>query len=441
MMPRVVVAFALASLLAACGLLAPLPAPAPPASGAYEPGELLVEFKEGTTPARVHEVHKAVGATPLEEIVPGIWRSGVTAGKEAQTIPRFLAFPEVRFAEFNGRLHPNMWGAFRPARLPDRTAQLKPTDPRVFKDNPGLPAQWALRRIDLCKAESGECAAWDTYRGKGVRVAVIDTGVDFDHPDLKGNLLTGANFLEGKGLPADDFGHGTHVAGIIAAVANNGKGIAGVAPEAQILPIRVLGVDGGNTAGLIQGLAFAIRNGAKVVNLSLGSAQTSEIEARQMAQAIANDVVVVAAAGNEALAGNPLEYPAAISGVISVAATRPATDDVEVRFWEHAPFSNYNPFVTVAAPGVDILSTIPRRYFATTGNPDDDGNAYAYASGTSMSAPVVSGLVALMLSAGIKPQEVRSRLVSGSQDIGDPGFDDYYGWGMINVRGALGTSP
>jgi subtilisin family serine protease len=400
-----------------------------PAYGTYEPGQLLVEFKEGTPESRVQEVHKAVGATPLGEIVPGVWRTQVRPGDERWTIPRFLAFPEVRSAEFNARLHHNMVGPLRGTDLSGRRAQIKVTDPRTLTDK-GLPAQWGLRRVDLCTA-AGECAAWDRAQGAGIKVAVIDTGVDGEHPDLKQNLVPGINILDGKGQPNDDFGHGTHVSGIIAAAAN-GLGVVGVAPRAQIIPIRVLGVDGGDTAGLIAGLSFAVKRGARVVNLSLGSTQTSDIEARQMAQAMAANVVVVAAAGNEALAGNPLEYPAAIPGVISVAATRQATDDVELRFQERAAFSNYNPFVSVAAPGVDILSTVPQRPGLTS------DTAYAYASGTSMAAPLVSGVVALMLSANpaMSASDVRKRLQATAGDIGDAGFDDYYGWGLVNVPAA-----
>lgn len=160
-----------------------------------------------------------------------------------------------------------------------------------------------------------------------------------------------------------------------------------------------------------------------------------------MARAIAANVVVVAAAGNEALSGNPLEYPAAIPGVVSVAATRQASDDVEPKFAERAAFSNYNPFVSVAAPGVDILSTIPRRFLTTTSNPNDDGDgtAYAYASGTSMAAPIVSGVIALMLSAepGLKPAQIKQKLQTTASDLGDPGFDDFYGWGIVNVPAAV----
>jgi subtilisin family serine protease len=429
----------LAAVATACSLPPTQATPTMPAEGSFAPGELLVEFKEGTTEARIKEVHKAVGAEPLEEIVPQVWRAGVPPGSEARTIPRFLAFPEVRFAEFNARIHTNMVGAFRPATLPKaRTTQVKPNDPRLFKDTPGLPAQWALSRIGLCNA--GDCAVWDRTQGQGVKVAVIDTGVDLTHPDLAPNLLNlqGSNIIDPKASADDDFGHGTHVAGIIAAAMNN-QGVVGIAPQAKIMPIRVLSVDGGDTAGLIRGLDFAVRNGASVVNLSLGSAQTSEIEARQMSQAIQKNVVVVAAAGNEALAGNPLEYPASIPGVISVAATRPATDDVEVRFREHAPFSNYNPFVAISAPGVDILSTIPKRFFIPTANPADDANAYAYASGTSMASPIIAGVVALMLSANpqLKPADVRKRLQGSAADLGDTGFDDLYGWGLVNVPAAM----
>lgn len=432
----------------ACAWLPGMSPPAKPASGSFEPGELLIEFREGTTAEQVQKVHQDVGATPLQEVVPLIWRAAVPRGAETDWIPRFLARPEVRYAELNARLHTNMVGAFRPAAIPaalpaGRTAQAKVTDRRFVSERADLPGQWALRRVGLCNGlgAAAECAAWDRTMGDGVKVAVIDTGVDLQHPDLRENLLQGRNYLEGgNALPADDFGHGTHVAGIIGAGAN-GLGVVGIAPKAKIIPIRVLGVDGGNTAGLIAGLRFAVDSGAQVVNLSLGSSQTSAIEESQMAKAIAANVVVVAAAGNEALAGNPLEYPAAIPGVVSVAATRQASDDVDAKFAERAPFSNYNPFVSVAAPGVDILSTIPRRFLTTTSSPNDDGDgtAYAYASGTSMAAPVVSGVIALMLAAnpGLKPTQVKQKLQGTAQDLGDAGFDDFYGWGVVNVPGAI----
>ncbi len=439
----------MATSAVACAITPGAPAVRPPA-GTFEPGELLIEFREGTTAEQIKKVHEAVGATPVEEVVPLVWRAAVPQGAETDMIPRFKARPEVRFAEVNAKLHTNMIGSFRPAQSgagagaradSGRALQAKVTDPRFSTDKADLPGQWGLRRIGLCSGVGAatDCATWDATMGDGIKVAVIDTGVDLQHPDLRDNLLPGRNFLEGGSAePTDDFGHGTHVAGIIGAGAN-GMGVVGIAPKAKIIPIRVLGVDGGNTLGLIQGLNYAVSSGARVINLSLGSAQTSAIEEGQMAKAIAANVVVVAAAGNEALGGNPLEYPAAIAGVISVAATRQASDDVDAKFSERAPFSNYNPFVSVAAPGVDILSTIPRRFIVTTGNPNDDGNAYAYASGTSMAAPIVTGVVALMLAAnpGLKPAQIKQKLQGTATDLGDTGFDDFYGWGIVNVPTAV----
>ncbi|MBI6546932.1 MAG: S8 family serine peptidase [Cyanobacteria bacterium NC_groundwater_1444_Ag_S-0.65um_54_12] len=418
----------------ACSSSLLLPTPAP---GTYQPGELLVQFQDDTAPSKARDLLHELGILPREEVISGVWRVGVPPGQEAGWLTRLLANPLVRHAEFNRYLHRQMVGNFRPYRVwpaqrhPAFRITLLPDDPRFREDSNGLPAQWGAYRVGLPQA-------WDATTGQGIKVAILDTGIDAEHPDLRDNLEPGRNFVEGEpASPVDDFGHGTHVAGIVAA-AMNSYGIVGTAPRARLIPVRVLGINGGTTSALLEGLSYAVKQGARVINLSLGSARASRIETEQLAKILAQNVVIVAAAGNSALDGNPLEYPAAIAGVIAVTATRPPYEGMGVR-GEHADFSNFNPFVTVAAPGVDILSTVPRRFSAAGDQAIGNSGAYAYASGTSMASPLVAGLVALMLARHPEwsAAQLRSKLISSATDLGEPGFDDFFGWGLVNAPAAI----
>lgn len=235
--------------------------------------------------------------------------------------------------------------------------------------DPLRPRQWGL---DMVNAE----AAWPIGTGQGAVVAVIDSGVDGSHPDLAAAMIQGKNTRTDRGdysSPAsDDNGHGTHVAGIIAARANNGKGIAGVAPAAQIMPVKALDADGsGWMADVIEGIVWAAQNGADVINMSLGGPD-ADFSANAVEFAQSRGVVVVAAAGNEG--SNTPMYPAALPGVVSVAAL---DDDGSV-----ANYSNYGDTIDIAAPGTQIVSTVPGGYSAM--------------SGTSMAAPHVAGVAALI---------------------------------------------
>jgi subtilisin family serine protease len=350
---------------------------------------------------------------------------------EART--RWQALPGVRHVEEDRMLRPSWWGTWRAAlrpALPAFRLRVQGGDPLTPEGagGAGLPGQWAVGALGLE-------AVWARTQGKDIKVAVLDTGVDAGHPDLAGNLESGLNLIEGGGLPpTDDFGHGTHVAGIVGA-ALNGRGVVGVAPACRILPIRVLGVEGGTTAALIEGLDAARRRGAHIANLSLGSAQISRIEADEMARAVGQGMIVVAAAGNEALSGNPIEYPAALTGVISVAALGLSGKDAAgAPVMVRAAFSNHNPFNAVSAPGVDILSTVPLALF-----PDATaaGSGYAYASGTSMASPLVAGVAALMLARGLPAVQVRSRLQETARDLGAPGPDDLHGAGLVQPAAAV----
>lgn len=412
----------------------PPPTLTPLPSGTFAPGELIVGV-EATIDAQARlEAAGTEVRTPLGET---LWLVSVPAGTEADALRRLESTPGVRFAEVNRTLRTQMVGGFRSAPESYRTAAAV-NDPK-YRPPTGtsLPGQWGL---DMIKAP----AAWDTTMGAAVTVAVIDTGIDLEHEDLAGNLATnlGANFVD-SGPPLDDFGHGTHVAGIIGAIANNQIGIAGVAPQVKLMPVRVLGVDGGTTAALIQGIDHAVAKGAKVINLSLGSSQASRAEQEAINRAIARKVTVVAAAGNEALSGNPLNYPAALNGVISVGALGRLPVNGAMLLGR-AEYSCFNPYVTLSAPGSDILSTVPRQL----GNPASKGGAYAYASGTSMAAPMVSGVAALILSRhpDWTPAKVLEALRSSASPNGlmrvpgdaSSGYDaNFFGAGMIDASLAV----
>jgi serine protease len=278
------------------------------------------------------------------------------------------------------------------------------------------------RQWDLAKIDGSD--AWNRSTGSGAVVAVIDTGVDASHPDLAGQVLTGFDEVnQVDGANTDLNGHGTHVAGTIAAVTGNGIGLSSIAPDVKILPIRVLKADGsGYSSDAANGIVYAADHGADVINMSLGSSDDDFSVSSAIAYARSRGVVVVAAAGNEHLKGNPTSYPAADAGVIAVAATD-SNDAV-------ASYSNSGSYVDVAAPGSSILSTYPVAL---------NGTGYAFMSGTSMASPHVAAVAALLRSAdpSLTPDQVESALESSATDLGAAGRDDDYGYGRIDAAAAL----
>ncbi|WP_317855411.1 S8 family peptidase [Chakrabartyella piscis] len=242
-------------------------------------------------------------------------------------------------------------------------------------DDPYLSYQWAI-------TETGADLAWESITNdSSVLVAVVDTGVDYSHEDLENRVRVdlGYDFVNNDSDPIDDNGHGTHVSGIIAAEANNGVGISGMAGEldVNIIPIKVLDADGaGETANIAKGILYAVEQGANVINLSLGADVITPEVRSAIETALEANVFVVVAAGNDGTLCAPLSL-ANIDGVFTVSA---ATVDNLV-----AEFSNYGDCIDAYAPGVDVLST----YL---------DNQYAYQDGTSMAAPVVSGAAAILLS-------------------------------------------
>ena len=292
--------------------------------------------------------------------------------------------------------------------------------------------------------------AWQITEGSpSIQVAVIDTGVDIGHQDLKYNIHPGYDaFSKKQGKNAGDvsalnyimstYKHGTHVAGIIAAQLNNGKGIAGVAPNCKIMPIKIF-PDTGElikmafsksddstqrtmTSAVADGIVWAVDHGADVINMSLGTEEESQTLKIAIDYALDRNVPVVVSAGNERDKGNMINYLAAIPGVIAVGAT-----DMYNRI---TSFSNSGSYVSVCAPGLEIISTVPS--FLNL-------KLYTKYSGTSMAAPHVAGVVALLKSMNhnATPAEIKQQLESTAIDLGEPGRDDLYGAGLINAYSCL----
>jgi type VII secretion-associated serine protease mycosin len=305
--------------------------------------------------------------------------------------------------------------AARPTSATPATAAAgTPVGNAALSDDPLRDEQWAL---DQLSAER----VWTAARGSSQVVAVVDSGVDSTHPDLQGQVLAGTDFVTSTGDGSMDlYGHGTHVAGIIAARAGNGIGIAGLAPDVRILPVRVLDASGsGWDSDIAAGIIWAADEGARVVNLSLGGPDASDLMRLAVQYAVSGGAVVVASAGNERMDGNPVSYPAgfALPGELGVAAT---TED---RL--SASFSNTGPYVTVSAPGEWIMSTFK--------------GGYALKSGTSMAAPYASAAVALLRSVApsLGPVDLVEALTSTATDLEGPGRDDATGYGLIDPEAAL----
>jgi len=405
------------------------------------PGELLVKYRQPMFPIGRRVVNGVVGATEVGEISElGVSRVAVEPGLSLEEAARrYGSVPQVEYAE------PNV--IFR--------TQMFPNDPFYVGRQ-----QWYYDLVNAPKA-------WDVETGKaGIIIAILDTGMDVTHPDLKDNVWTntaeiagngadddgngcvddvhGCNFAEASiactgahappnGETDDDNGHGSFVAGVAAARGNNAIGVTGMAPNATVMPVKVLDCEGAGTSlAATQGILYAAKNGARVINMSFGADEDSLT--LQAAIGEAHDrygAVIVAATGNSGSAS--VSYPARDERVIAVSATDHRNPDTR------ASFSNWGPEVTVAAPGVDIISTLPTKFCGPGWSSCVSGQPYALGNGTSFSAPLVAGAVALMLSKGppMSPDTVKSRLMATAVDLPDGAYAHWDGAGRIQIDLAL----
>jgi subtilisin family serine protease len=264
--------------------------------------------------------------------------------------------------------------------------------------------------------------------GLGIKVAVVDTGIDCGHEDLAGErCVYGANFVVPGAVPFDDHGHGTHVAGIIGAH-DNGLGLIGVAPEVTLYAVKVLDSSGsGAWSALASGINWAVGNGMHVINMSLGGTSSSQAVADAVAAADAAGILVVSAAGNSGCCST-VGFPAKLVQSMAVAAVN--------QFDVRASFSATGPELAVAAPGVSISSTVPKGTCTLC-----NATGYTSLSGTSMATPHVSGVGALLMSRGWTNHEARSRIEGTANDLGDPGFDELYGYGRVDALAAVQGAP
>ena len=280
---------------------------------------------------------------------------------------------------------------------------------QAFPNDLLLSQQWGWYRVGGDKAFAQE------YTGDGIVVSVLDTGIDLDHPDLAENIVDGWNFVDDNENVSDLDMHGSMVSGIIAAVANNGLGIAGIAPKAKIMPLKVIDTEGANIRDIASAIRYAADNGAKIITMSFAGQYTrfTLTTERAIDYAYRKGCVLVAAAGNNNT--DDLVFPASYEQVIAVSAVN--QNDLK------ADFSNFGNYIDFCAPGTNI---------ASTGN---DGNWYM-GNGTSFAAPFVSGLIALMLSGNpeLTNAEIITNLRNSAQDLGLEGLDNYYGWGLATTN-------
>ncbi|MCA0987128.1 S8 family peptidase [Guptibacillus algicola] len=347
------------------------------------PQELIVHFNESVNSTYAKEIVKKAGGNVIET-TDDFFVVKVN-GNSAQAIKALEKNPNVDYAEENSMFH----------------VSYTPNDPFFSSE------QYAPQKV---KAP----AAWDVSQSSSsVKIAVIDTGVDYNHPDLSGKVIKGYDFADNDNDPMDEHYHGTHVAGIAGANTNNGIGIAGLAPNASILAVRVLDESGsGSLDDVAQGIRYSADQGAQVINLSLGGILGSQTLKDAVNYAWNKGSVVVAAAGNES-SPKP-SYPAYYSNAIAVAATD-QNDTI-------AYYSNYGTWVDIAAPGSSVYSTMP-------------GNSYDNLSGTSMASPVVAGVAGLLASQGRSASEIRTALEETADYV--TGTGTLFQNGRVDAEGAV----
>lgn len=382
----------------------------------YVPGQVLIRFKDGVSRAEKDNLLRNNRAQIVNQLdALGVLVLQVPQTAEEKVVAALSKNPHVDYAELDYIAE----------------AFFVPND-TYFANN-----QWGLENTGqtiknvtgIVDADIDGPTAWNTTQGR-VKVAILDSGIDQDHKDLSSKVILQRNFTDSPTID-DLYGHGTHVGGIVAAITNNNMGVAGGCPNCQLINGKVLNDSGsGAYSWVANGIIWAADNNAKVINMSLGGSAPSKTLEKAVNYAWGKDVVIVAAAGNS---NNPSKtYPAAYTNAIAVAATN--------NLDQKAYFSSYGAkWVDVAAPGEYIFSTWKDSSSRYDPQPECDlTGCYKYASGTSMSTPMVSGVAGLIWSSGYgtSASAVRARLEATADKISGTGT--YWSAGRVNAANAVG---
>lgn len=386
-------------------------------------GEFIIKWRNDSTAEQQAAALAAAGGNVIDRLpelglVVARFERGQTAEQAAQVSARLAAQPAVaavapnwtmRIADTPEADDPVRQRAGRRLWLPVAT------EPNPFAPNdPGLMYQYAWDKIHM------QNAWWYTQGGSSTIIAIVDTGVQLDHPDLQAKFVQGYDFVENDDAPQDEQGHGTHVAGIAAAITNNNLGVAGACPLCRLMPVRVLDEAGsGSVFDVAQGIVYAADNGAQVINLSVTGPDGVGASGLFMLEEAVNyawnkGAFLACAAGNGFTNSISAAYPAAYPNCVAVGATN--EDD------SHAYFSNWGLWVDVVAPGMNVYST-------------GVGSSYTYKNGTSMATPYVAGAAGLLMTQGLTHLETRLRL----QETADttPGTGEWWAYGRLNVFNAV----
>ncbi|WP_107728632.1 peptidase S8 [Desmospora activa] len=349
------------------------------------PGEIVVKFKDDVGVSALTSLLQSLDARVVSKNTDaGFFVVKVENQSVQAALEELSGLPQVEYAEPNILFHAT-----------------------ATPDDPSFSQQWGLSMINAPDA-------WDVTEGdSNVKVAVVDTGVDYDHPDLAGKVIKGGDYIDNDNDPMDENGHGTHVAGIAAANTNNGIGIAGTAPNVSIYAVRVLDANGsGSLESVASGIRDAADAGAEVINLSLGAYQGAQTLEEAVNYAHNQGSIVLAAAGNDG-SSSP-NYPAYYDNAIAVASTTSSDS--------RSSFSNYGSWVDIAAPGSSIYSTVP-------------GGGYQSLDGTSMATPFAAGVAGLLASQGRSANEVKDALLNSAEPISGTGT--YWQHGRIDAAAAV----
>ena len=372
-----------------CGTLAAQPVQQAPVNEAFALGRILVMPRAGLPDAALAKILNEQGGGKARRIGNSELRIvDLSAGAERATVARLAKHPHIKFAELDQRV-----------------------ESAAVPNDPYYGSEWHISKINAA-------TAWDYSTGSGVTIAVLDTGVDGTHPDLSARMVPGWNFYDNNSNTSDVHGHGTAVAGSAAATLNNGTGVAAVAGQAKIMPLRIADANAqAYWSTVAQGLTWAADHGARVANISfVGVAGSSSVQNAAQYMKNKGGLVVVAAGNN-----NRDEGITPTTTMIPVSATD--ANDAKTSF------SSWGNFVAMSAPGINIWTTTR-------------GGGYQQWWGTSIATPVTAGVVALMMASNssLSSTRVESLLYSTSVDLGAAGRDSVFGYGRVNAAAAVAAA-